>query len=88
MAFTKIPLPSGQWTQIGHAATLTFQNVSSRGIYINATTTNTAPIDEVGLYYDIFQGELKANTALITSGGGTYVWAKPVGAAASIIVES
>jgi hypothetical protein len=79
MAFSKIALNKDTWTLIGNnIATITFQNVGQQQIYINTTTTNTAPTSDLGLVYDLWQGEFKVSTSSLTVVGGTYIWAKTI----------
>jgi hypothetical protein len=89
MAYIKIDINSQDWTLIGdNINEITFQNVSQFGVYINFTAANTAPIDEVGLVYGPWQGELKKTLTDMTSvATPAYVWAKAISKSGRVIVE-
>lgn len=88
MAFSKIAINKDTWTLIGNNISIvTFQNVGQQQIYISTTTSNVAPTSPIGLVYDIWQGELKVNTTSLTVTGGTYIWAKTITGAGSVIVD-
>jgi hypothetical protein len=89
MAYTKIEIDSQDWTLIGdNISTITFQNVSQFGVYINFTSSNTAPTDDVGLVYGPFLGELKKELTNMTAvATPAYVWAKSISNSGKIIVE-
>ena len=84
MAFSKVSLPSSTWTLIGNnLSTITFQNVGQQQIYINITSTNTAPTESVGFVYDIWQGESSINLTAT----GRYVWARSIANVGSVVVD-
>jgi hypothetical protein len=89
MAYTKIEINKDTWTLIGsNVSSITFQNVSQFGVYINFTSTDDAPLDEVGLVYGPWQGELKKTlTDMTIVSFPSYVWAKSITKDTRVIVE-
>jgi hypothetical protein len=89
MAIVKISLTNTQWTLISNSDPfITFQNSGSFPIYINFTSNNTAPTDNVGLIYGPREGEMKKYlTDMTKMSNPTHVWAKSVAKVGSIIVE-
>lgn len=89
MAFNKISVNKNEWTLIGESvSTITFQNVGQYPVFVNFTSGNTAPTDEVGLVYGYREGELKKTLADMTEiTTPDHVWAKSVSYTGSVIVE-
>jgi len=80
MAFAKVSLTAGDWTLIGDNVThITFSNTSQFPIYINLTTTNTAPTEDYGILYNIKEGEKDTVLTNLAPNSPSYVLARPSG---------
>lgn len=90
MPFTKIEINKDEWTLVGDNVTeITFQNASSFPIYINFSSSNTAPVDTVGIVYGPFSGELKKTiTDMTLISTPTFVFARSMSKPSAVIVEA
>lgn len=92
MAFTKITASGdGSWTKIvDNKSVATIQNVGHSAFYMNFTSTDSPPVDEVGMVVQPFTIFTKQTVADLTGvAGAVYVWIKPlvVDGTARVIVE-
>jgi hypothetical protein len=90
MAFTKHTIENDSWTLIGNnVSSITFQNVDQWPCYINFNSSATVPVEEIGLVYGPYQGELKKNlTDLTFKATPTHVFARAISRSVTITTET
>ena len=89
MADAEVVCPVGAWTKVVNniATDVTLSVVSERGVYLIATTTDSAPTQERGHPLPWFaNGWNQATLAeLFALTGAAYLWAKPLAGQAAIV---
>lgn len=90
MAYSKTVVTNQDWTLIGdNVTTITFQNIGQSFVYINVTSTNTAPTEDYGILYSSLSGELsKTVNDMSATGAASYVWARSTAANSTIVYET
>lgn len=95
MAFVKTQITSDTWTLVANNKTsLSAFNIGQFLIYLAFTSTNTPPVETVGMPLDVFSGTgtgltKQTITNLSHVGSAAYVWARSAGAGGgTILVET
>lgn len=91
MALVEYTVNAEQWTLIGDNVTsITFQNAGQIPFYINFNSTNSAPVEDYGIVYGPWQGEIKKDvTELTYKTTPNYVFARAISnKSVRIIVET